>query len=101
MKINDERRYVLLSVKWCVNGSLVFWGTRTADKEKRSFGGYTNDLNQCERYTFDEANNERHTHHHYKCETIEELMNIDREGTWIVDVDHLDNLGRKSLVFHY
>lgn len=101
MKINDERHYVLLSVKWCREGTLVFWGKRTTDEEERSFGGYTNDLNQCERYTFDEARNERHTHHLYKGETLEELMNVDRAGTWIVDIDDLDKLGRKSLVFHY
>lgn len=101
MKINDERRYVLLSVKWCRNGTLVFWGKRTADEEERSFGGYTNDLNQCERYTYDESRSERHTHHEYKGESLEELMNIDRSGTWIVNIDDLDKLGRKSLVFHY
>lgn len=101
MKVNDERRYVLLSVKWCRNGTLIFWGSRTADEEGRSFGGYTDDLNQCERYTFDEARNERHDHYEYKDETIEELMNIDRGGTWIVNIDDLDKLGRKSLVFHY
>lgn len=101
MKINDERRYVLLSVKWCRNGTLVFWGEKTADEEERSFGGYTNDLNHCERYTYDESKNEWHSHYEYNGESLQELMNIDREGTWIVNVDDLDKLGRKSLVYHY
>lgn len=101
MKISDERCYVLLSVKWCRQGELVFWGSKTVDDEERSFGGYTNNLNQCERYTHDEARNERHSHYKYKGETLEQLMNIDRAGTWIVHVDDLDKLGRKSVVFKY
>lgn len=35
-------------------GALLFWGEYTADLEKRSFGGYTSDLDKCERYTLDE-----------------------------------------------
>lgn len=101
MKVNDERCYVLLSIKWCTEGTLVFWGRRTLDDKERSFGGYTNDINACERYTFDEARNERHTHHKYNEGTLEELMNIERSGTWIVHIDDLDKLGRRSTVFNY
>lgn len=40
----SERRYVAISIKhseYSENG-LVFWGTRTADDEKRCFSGYSN-----------------------------------------------------------
>lgn len=32
-------------------GALLFWGRRTEDDEERSFGGYTCDIEKCERYT--------------------------------------------------
>lgn len=36
-------------------GALLFWGEYTQDDaEKRSFGGYTSDLDKCEKYTLEE-----------------------------------------------
>lgn len=32
-------------------GALLFWGHKTEDNEKRSFGGYTLDIDKCETYT--------------------------------------------------
>ena len=43
-----KRDYVLVSRKWS-QATLVFWGSFTKDDNKRSFGGYTNDINVCER----------------------------------------------------
>lgn len=36
------------------NGALLFWGRRTEDGQKRSFGGYTTSFDQCELYTREE-----------------------------------------------
>lgn len=42
-------------------GVLLFWGENTPDEaEKRSFGGYTSDLDKCEKYTLEEIYNSDH-----------------------------------------
>lgn len=54
--MNDKREYVIVcnEHKGLFRGCLLFWGERTVDDEKRSFGGYTSNLNNCERYTLEE-----------------------------------------------
>ncbi len=79
----------------------MFWGHLTKDDEKRSFGGYTDDINACERYTFEEARSERTTHYEYRGESLTELMNINRDGTWIVNINDLHLLGKKVTVYTY
>ena len=32
-------------------GELLFWGFHTENDEERSFGGYTTDIDKCEKYT--------------------------------------------------
>ena len=49
-----NRDYVILSLEHSTSDYLIFWGRHTQDDEQRSFGGYTRDLNKCERYTRDE-----------------------------------------------
>lgn len=101
MKINEDRCYVLLSIKWTRKGTLMFWGTISEDDNQRSFGGYTDDINTCERYTFEEARSERVSHYNYNDETLTELMNIDRDGTWIVHIKDLRNLGKVVMNYVY
>lgn len=52
----NERKYVIVcnqhSGMW--RGTLLFWGHRTKDDEDRSFGGYTSDIDECERYSIEE-----------------------------------------------
>lgn len=50
MEINKNREYFLISRKWSKQ-TLMFWGSLTKDEESRSFGGYTDDLRLCERYS--------------------------------------------------
>lgn len=51
----EPRDYVIVCnrhrKKW---EDLLFWGKYTNFEEKRRFGGYTSDLNKCERYTLTE-----------------------------------------------
>lgn len=99
MELNNDREYVLLSVKW-TRGSLMFWGGLTPDEsERRSFGGYTDDITACERYTYNEARKERIEFHDYEGHTLREMYQIDDEGTWIIRISDLEKLGR--LVSHY
>lgn len=51
-----QREYVILcnKHKGIFNGACLFWGHKTEDNEKRSFGGYTSDIDNCEMYTLEE-----------------------------------------------
>ena len=94
MKISDKRLYVLVSVKW-TRDSLVFWGRLSKDEEQRSYGGYTDDFSSCERYTLEELKTEANSDlHDYYSEPLSVLRKMDREGTWIVHVDDLHNIGK-------
>lgn len=54
--VNPARKYVIVSNvhSGASSANILFWGRLTADNEKRSFGGYTADIDSCERYTMDE-----------------------------------------------
>lgn len=95
MKVSNERNYVILSIKW-TGDALIFWGSKSEDTQKRSYSGYTNDIQSCERYTFEEARSERSEFHEYKGESISELKQIDRDGSWIIQIDELEKLGKKT-----
>lgn len=54
MNINNERKYVIVCNEHeaIIKDALLFWGSLTDDNaEKRSFGGYTCQIDKCERYT--------------------------------------------------
>lgn len=57
--VDSKRKYVIVCNRHTpiVRGALLFWGELTPDNNERSFGGYTCDLNKCERYTEDEIRN--------------------------------------------
>lgn len=57
-----NREYVIVSNKHTslFPGCLLFWGHRTEDEENRSFGGYTSNIDQCERYTYEELVDSRY-----------------------------------------
>lgn len=52
-EINSERKYVIVcnEHKAMLKDTLLFWGSLTDDNAKRSFGGYTCQIDKCERYT--------------------------------------------------
>ena len=51
-----DREYIIVcnEHKGVFAGTLLFWGHKTEDNEKRSFGGYTSDIDKCEMYTLKE-----------------------------------------------
>ena len=53
-----NRDYVIVcnEHKGIFEGALLFWGHKTEDEEKRSFGGYTSNIDECEVYTLEEIN---------------------------------------------
>lgn len=57
-ELQDMRRdYVIVCFrhKSFIKDALLYWGELTEDEDKRSFGGYTIDIEKCERYTYDEV----------------------------------------------
>lgn len=56
MNVSEDRQYVIVcrEHKALLSPALLFWGSLTDDDMERSYGGYTMDINKCERYTRDE-----------------------------------------------
>lgn len=57
MNVNSERKYVIVCNERpaIFKDALLFWGHLTDDsREKRSFAGYTCQIDKCERYTREE-----------------------------------------------
>ena len=56
MNVSKDRQYVIVcrEHKALLSPALLFWGSLTDDDAKRSYGGYTMDIDKCERYTKDE-----------------------------------------------
>lgn len=49
------REYVIVCNRNRKNGEdLLFWGSLTRYDEKRSFGGYTSEVDKCEKYTLED-----------------------------------------------
>jgi len=78
------------------NGALLFWGHKTNDNESRSFGGYTSDLDKCERYSLEEIENK---HYHFpiynKSMTFQEFKSLD---DIIIKESDLQNFGELKTV---
>ncbi|MCA1021480.1 hypothetical protein [Halobacillus litoralis] len=93
--VSEDRKYVLLSVKWSRgNDNCVFWGRLTSDDQRRSYSGYTDCLDHCERYTKDEIRD----HKLWGGQTFYELVKEDPTGTWAIGVKSLDKMGYKKTV---
>lgn len=56
MNVSDKREYVIVcnEHKGIIKDALLFWGKLTDDSQPRSFGGYTIQVDKCERYTREE-----------------------------------------------
>lgn len=97
MEVSKDREYVLLSWKWCWNKDhLVFWGHQTKDGEERSYGGYTMDLDTCEKYTEEELVKERHKFWkpHWR------LFDLDRSESYAVKLSDLHKFGQKKTIIY-
>ena len=61
MTDNSNREYIIVCNRHeaMFPTCLLFWGCKTKDKElRRSFGGYTTNINKCERYSLEELQEE-------------------------------------------
>lgn len=87
-----KREYVLVSRKWS-KSTLVFWGYYTKDNKERSFGGYTNDINVCERYTLEEIIGEDSHFRPFDIKTFWNRSNSDE--TFYATIEELEKHFRK------
>lgn len=94
MSISEKREYVLVSWKWSwKNGYLLFWGEQTEDQEKRSFGGYTQDVDTCEKYSKEDLKEKGFPF--WRSRSLQEL---DREKSYAVKISDLHKFGAKQTV---
>jgi len=93
-----KREYVLVSIKWCRNKDyLIFWGTETADNApKRSYSGYTMDLDGCEKYTKEELEKERHLFWDGKTPAYKLIQ----DESYAVKITDLHHFGRKMTIIY-
>jgi hypothetical protein len=90
-----DREYVIVSMKHMKNGYFLFWGHYTKDDESRSYGGYTMDLDHCEKYSLFECLND-----HYHFPFYDSSMHIWTTENFYIKVDELHNLGKKMTVIY-
>jgi len=73
----------------------MFWGTQTEDDEERSFGGYTIDVDDCEKYTKQEIVDRGHLFWEGQ-----ELFQLDTDESYAVKLDDLRQWGRKKTIIY-
>lgn len=92
--ISKNREYVLVSWKWSWNKDhLMFWGSQSKDDERRSFGGYTMDVENCEKYTKDELNKENHLFWEGQ-----KVRDLDTDETYAVKLSDLRHFGQRKTI---
>jgi hypothetical protein len=88
------REYVLVSWKWSwKKDHLVFWGKETRFEEPRSYGGYTMDLNSCEKYTSEDITNKGHVFWNNQ-----KPHELDRSESYAVKISDLHNFGKTKTI---
>ena len=80
-------------------GCLLFWGHYTDDNDKRSFGGYTSDINKCERYTAEDLYNYGYNFPIYNGENEAEFKKIENVIIKVDDLLAFDWLKTMTVVY--
>lgn len=95
-----DRNYVVVCNRYSgIGGSLLFWGTKTEDNSERSFGGYTSDFNNCEKYTLEEIEDSG-----YKFPVYGKDVNHDNFRTvedFAIEIKRLERLGHRPVLIYY
>lgn len=97
-----EREYVIVSPKhsnYPFPGALVFWGGITTDDEERSFGGYTFNLDKCERYTLKEITDERSDLHLYSGGGYKELFQHENVIIKVSELLEIDTFKKATIIY--
>ena len=96
-----NRNYVVICNRHKgIAGSLLFWGEYTEDDKERSFGGYTSNINQCEKYTFEELQARKdYNFPVYKGNSKEKEWR--KFDDFIIRIDQLKELGFRPITIYY
>lgn len=96
-----EREYIIVcnEHRAIFQGCLLFWGHRTRDKESRSFGGYTSDIDKCEIYTLEEIEQEGYRFPVYNGENESDFKKLDDVIIKIDDLLAFDWLKTMRVVY--
>ncbi|MCR4849791.1 MAG: hypothetical protein K5870_00895 [Lachnospiraceae bacterium] len=96
-----KREYVIVNNEhkpmW--SGCVLFWGHLTDDDEPRSFGGYTNCLDKCEKYTKEELDDKGYGFPFYDGENESEFRNIPDICIKVKDLLNLSWLKEMHVVY--
>lgn len=95
-----ERNYVIVCNRHSgIDGSLLFWGNKTKDNQKRSFGGYTSDFNNCEKYTLEDIEKSDCKFPVYGKELHHD--NWREAEDFIIEISRLKALGYRPMMIYY
>lgn len=95
-----DRKYVIVCNRYKgIAGSLLFWGNRTEDKENRSFGGYTSDFDNCERYTLEELEKSDYNFPVYGRNLNHD--NFMKTDDFAIEISRLKRLGYRPMLIYY
>lgn len=96
-----ERNYVIVcNEHQGIAGSLLFWGYKTKDNEERSFGGYTSDFDDCEKYTLEEIMNSDYKNIPIYGKLIKH-DNWRKVDDFVIDINRLKVLGYRKMTIWY
>lgn len=101
--MDKNRKYMIATKRHegLIREALLFWGYLTEDNEERSFGGYTVDINKCEKYTREELEQYRKT----ECYDEKDMLFLDEtEKPWwqlknydlLVTMEDLEKIGYRK-----
>lgn len=95
-----KRNYVVICNRYNgIAGSLLFWGRKTEDEKERSFGGYTSDFNECEKYTLDEIDNSNYKFPVYGRDINHD--NFKKVEDFAIEIGRLKRLGHRPMLIYY
>lgn len=101
MSVSPDREYVIVCNEHQSNfpGTLLFWGCLTADDaESRSFGGYTCQIDRCERYTRAEVDAWRggRIKEYPFFDDLDTPRAFGRNDEVVITIDQLEELGYRT-----
>lgn len=97
-----DREYIIVCNEHSgiFRGALLFWGHKTEDNEKRSFGGYTSDIDKCERYTLKEIKDKGYNFPIYKQDMeLQDFLKLDDVIIKYRDLIHIDGLKTMKIIY--
>jgi hypothetical protein len=105
--ISPKRNYVLVTTRHAyIQGAILFWGTLSPDDApERSFAGYTNNFDRCERYTRDECEEHnrrsRNPHPFYGEGMPADSLSWVNEDDFFIEISRLEELSAKPFNIYY